>query len=94
MLGSALRGAALRWRGPASRSPILNIRQRQQTRSLHKNKFCEEWNGVREDTHKTFTVDSSNAGRVVIFGIVIPAILYVWSNEEEHTRIAKELPKY
>mmetsp|Transcript_10579 Transcript_10579/g.12154 ORF Transcript_10579/g.12154 Transcript_10579/m.12154 type:complete len:93 (-) Transcript_10579:285-563(-) len=64
-----------------------------QTRSLHKNKFCEEWNGLREDTHKSFSVNGSNSGRVVLWAILAPAIMYIWSNEEEHTRIAKNIPK-
>ena len=43
----------------------------------------EEWNGLREDTHKTFTINASNAGAILTFCVAIPAVLFFWSREVE-----------
>eukprot|EP00949_MAST-11_sp_MAST-11-sp1_P001481 g1481.t1 len=33
---------------------------------VRKNKYCEEWNNLREDTHKTWTFDSSTTPRAIV----------------------------
>ena len=51
-------------------------------RSFNKRPNFEAWNGFREDTHKTWTVNSNNSLSGIILVGVIPAFFY-WASAVE-----------
>lgn len=50
--------------------------------AVKKNKFMEEWNGKREITEKTFTVDFDGAPILVLYLMIIPYGIYTWTRSE------------
>mmetsp|Transcript_22131 Transcript_22131/g.39248 ORF Transcript_22131/g.39248 Transcript_22131/m.39248 type:complete len:111 (-) Transcript_22131:69-401(-) len=55
----------------------------QQTRSLHKNKFLEEWDGSKIDLHKTFKLNKSTTTTIFTLIAVIPTLVFMLILEEE-----------
>lgn len=52
-------------------------------RYLHKNPYVEEWTGLREETHKSFTLNSKNALAVAVAAVIFPGVVFFWSRAEE-----------
>jgi len=50
--------------------------------AVKKNKFVEEWNGKREITEKTFSVELDNAPILIFYLMVVPYGIYAWSRGE------------
>eukprot|EP00924_Labyrinthula_sp_SR-Ha-C_P003080 maker-scaffold_50-snap-gene-1.1-mRNA-1 protein AED:0.00 eAED:0.00 QI:37/1/1/1/1/1/2/17/89 len=61
-------------------------RNQRRALSFHKNKYVEEWNGIREDTHKVFTINKSNIFPLFLTVVVIPGTLYVVTANIESNR--------
>lgn len=49
---------------------------------VKKNKFMEEWNGKREITERSFSVDFDSAPTLIFYVFVIPYGVYTWSRSE------------
>ena len=43
---------------------------------VHKNKHCEEWNNLREDTHKTWEFNSFTSPRIFLAIPVASVLMY------------------
>ena len=50
--------------------------------AVKKNKFMEEWNGQREITDQTFSIDFSEAPTLIVFVILVPYGIYTWCRSE------------
>jgi len=57
---------------------------------FQKNKFIEEWNGTREITEKTWTIDGSNAVSLIVSLIVFPTFCYSLMKSELAEKYRKE----
>ena len=57
---------------------------------FQKNKFIEEWNGTREITEKTWTIDGSNVVSLVVSVVVFPTICYTLMKSELADKYKKE----
>mmetsp|Transcript_3771 Transcript_3771/g.8806 ORF Transcript_3771/g.8806 Transcript_3771/m.8806 type:complete len:99 (-) Transcript_3771:67-363(-) len=55
-----------------------------QRRSLHKNKFCEEWDASKGDLHKKFKFTPRTTASLVLWGAVMPSALFFWVLEDEY----------
>jgi hypothetical protein len=49
---------------------------------VKKNKYVEEWNGKREITEKTFTVDTTMAANLLLYVVVLPYGAYTLTRAE------------
>jgi hypothetical protein len=49
---------------------------------VKKNKYVEEWNGKREITEKTFTVDETMAANLLLYVVVLPYGVYTLTRSE------------
>ena len=56
---------------------------------VHKNKYCEEWNNLREDTHKTWTFNSFTTPRIIAAIPVASVIMYTLFKREQEMLDAK-----
>ena len=56
---------------------------------VHKNKHCEEWNNLREDTHKTWEFNSFTAPRVFLAIPVASVLMYTLFKRENEILDAK-----
>ena len=56
---------------------------------VHKNKHCEEWNNLREDTHKTWTFNSFTTPRIIAAIPVFSVVMYSLIKREEEMIDAK-----
>ena len=56
---------------------------------VHKNKHCEEWNNLREDTHKTWTFNSFTTPRIIAAIPVFSVVMYSFIKREEEMIDAK-----
>jgi hypothetical protein len=50
---------------------------------VHKNKYCEEWNNLREDTHKTWTFNSFTTPRIIAAIPVFSVVMYALFKREQ-----------
>ena len=57
---------------------------------FQKNKFIEEWNGTREITEKTWTIDGSNVVSLLVSVVVFPTICYTLMKTELADKYRKE----
>ena len=57
---------------------------------FQKNKFIEEWNGTREITEKTWTIDGSNVVSLVVSVVIFPTICYTLMKSELADKYKKE----
>ena len=57
---------------------------------FQKNKFIEEWNGTREITEKTWTIDGSNVVSLLVSVVVFPTICYTLMKAELADKYQKE----
>lgn len=49
---------------------------------VKKNKYVEEWNGKREITEKSFTVDETMAANLLFYVVVLPYGVYTLTRAE------------
>ena len=49
---------------------------------VKKNKYVEEWNGRREITEKSFTVDPKMAANLLFYVVVLPYGVYTLTRSE------------
>eukprot|EP00547_Thalassionema_nitzschioides_P000869 CAMPEP_0194201128 /NCGR_PEP_ID=MMETSP0156-20130528/1483_1 /TAXON_ID=33649 /ORGANISM="Thalassionema nitzschioides, Strain L26-B" /LENGTH=91 /DNA_ID=CAMNT_0038926243 /DNA_START=38 /DNA_END=313 /DNA_ORIENTATION=- len=75
---------------PALLRPVLSRAQPQRRMAggfppsmrAKKNKFIEEWNGLRETTELKFDVDQGMLPAIITMIVLIPAGVYVWTKAE------------
>jgi hypothetical protein len=53
---------------------------------VKKNKYVEEWNGKREITEKSFTVDETMAANLFLYVVVLPYGIYTLTRSEFHSK--------
>lgn len=56
---------------------------KQQTRGLRKNAHVEAWDGYRADNHKRFQVTAGNTPALLLWGIMVPCLLFAVTDAEE-----------
>lgn len=54
--------------------------------AVQKNKYLEEWNGKREITEKTFSIEFGDVPTFIMTLIVIPYGIYTWTRSEFKNR--------
>jgi hypothetical protein len=53
---------------------------------VKKNKYVEEWNGKREITEKSFTVDETMAANLLLYVVALPYGIYTLTRAEFHSK--------